>query len=205
MLTMTKEQFIKELREKLAGFPKNEIEERLSFYSEMIDDRVEDGLSEDEAIAGIGTVDEIADQITADIPLTKIVKNKVKPKRTLKGWEIALIVLGSPIWLSLAVAAIALMLAVYIVLWTIVIVVYAIDFAFAITALCSIPGMLFILKAGNIASVIFCLGTGITCAGLAILMFFACFYIAKGILKLTKSIALGIKRAFVGKEEASYE
>lgn len=198
---MTKETFMKELREKLAGFPKNEIEERLSFYSEMIDDRVEDGLSEDEAIAGIGTVDEIADQITADIPLTKIVKNKVKPKRSLKGWEVALIVLGSPIWLSLAVAGIALMLAVYILLWTTVIVVYAIDFAFAITALCSIPGLFFILKAGNIASAVFCLGTGITCAGLAILMFFACFFIAKGILKLTKNMALGVKRAFVGKEE----
>ena len=35
-----------------------DLEERLTFYSEMIDDRMEDGMSEAEAVAAIGEVEE---------------------------------------------------------------------------------------------------------------------------------------------------
>ena len=47
---MNKEEFLNSLRKRLKGLPNNEIEERISFYSEMIDDRVEEGMSEEEAI-----------------------------------------------------------------------------------------------------------------------------------------------------------
>ena len=80
---MTKLQFLLSLHNKLSGLPQNEIEERLNFYSEMIEDRIEDGLSEEEAVSEIGTVDEIAEQIVSDIPLTKIAKEKIKPKRRI--------------------------------------------------------------------------------------------------------------------------
>ncbi len=42
---MTKQEFIAELRKGLSGLPKKELEERLTFYSEMIDDRMEEGLT----------------------------------------------------------------------------------------------------------------------------------------------------------------
>ena len=41
---MNKEEFLNALRSALAGLPQEDIEERLAFYSESIDDRVEDGL-----------------------------------------------------------------------------------------------------------------------------------------------------------------
>ena len=53
-----------ELREELMGLPQDEIEERLDFYSEMIEDRMEEGLSEEVAVAEIGIPAEIAAQIT---------------------------------------------------------------------------------------------------------------------------------------------
>ena len=59
---MTKQEFLAELREKLKGLPEQDLEERLSFYSESIEDRMEDGLSEEEAVAGVGTVEEIVAQ-----------------------------------------------------------------------------------------------------------------------------------------------
>ena len=67
---MTKQEFISELRDKLSRFPKQEVEERLDFYSEMIDDRIEDGLTEEAAISDLGTSDEIAAQIINDIVFT---------------------------------------------------------------------------------------------------------------------------------------
>ena len=50
---MNKEEFLSELRTKLSGLPQEDIEERISFYSEMIDDRMEDGISEEEAVEGM--------------------------------------------------------------------------------------------------------------------------------------------------------
>ncbi|MBR4295688.1 MAG: DUF1700 domain-containing protein, partial [Clostridia bacterium] len=80
---MTKLKFIMSLHDKLSGLPQKEIEERLNFYSEMIEDRMEEGLSEEEAVAAIGSVDEIAEQIVADTPLSKIAKEKIKLTRRL--------------------------------------------------------------------------------------------------------------------------
>ena len=48
---MNKQEFLVQLRNALSGLPKDDIEERIEFYSEMIEDRIEEGLSEEEAIA----------------------------------------------------------------------------------------------------------------------------------------------------------
>lgn len=41
---MSKQEFLAELRKALSGLPQGDIEDRLTFYSEMIDDRMEEGL-----------------------------------------------------------------------------------------------------------------------------------------------------------------
>ena len=89
---MTKSEFLQQLREKMKGLPKTDIEDRVNFYIEMIDDRIEEGLSEEEAVRDIGNVDEIVTKQIDDTSLTKIVTEKVKPKRRLKAWEIVLII-----------------------------------------------------------------------------------------------------------------
>ena len=123
---MSKQGFLAQLRKGLSGLPQEDIEERLTFYSEMIDDRIEEGLSEPEAVSAIGTVDDIITQILADTTITKLVKEKVKPKRTPKAWEIVLLVLGSPIWLSLLIVAFAIVLSLYATLWSVVISLWAV-------------------------------------------------------------------------------
>ena len=102
---MSKQEFLVQLRKGLSGFPQEDIEERLTFYSEMIDDQMEEGIMEEDAVSRIGSVDTIISQIKADIPLAKLVREKITPKKHLKAWEIVLLVLGSPIWLSLLIAA----------------------------------------------------------------------------------------------------
>jgi len=66
---MTKLNFLIALNEKLSGLPREEAEERLRFYSEMIEDRMEEGLTEEEAVAAVGYIVEIAAHITADLPV----------------------------------------------------------------------------------------------------------------------------------------
>ncbi len=87
---MSKQEFLERLQNGLHGLPKEDIDERLMFYSEMIDDRAEEGLSEEQAVSAVGDVEEIVRQVIADTPLAKIAKERIKPKRRLKAWEITL-------------------------------------------------------------------------------------------------------------------
>ena len=110
---MTKTEFLDELRSRLSGLPQSDLDERLLYFREMIDDRMEDGLTEEEAVSDIGSVDEIVDHIMEETPLSKLVRENAKRTRALKAWEILLLVLGAPLWLSLILAAIAVCLSLY--------------------------------------------------------------------------------------------
>ena len=87
---MNKQDFIKKLNDKLSDLPKKEVEEHINFYIEMIDDRIEDGMSEKEAIKDIGGIDEVYKQIIDQIPLKTIAKVKLRKKRQrrLNDWRI---------------------------------------------------------------------------------------------------------------------
>ena len=199
---MNKQEFRTQLRNGLSGLPKEDIDERLMFYSEMIDDRMEDGISEETAVCEIGTVDELVSQIIADIPLGKLVKEKITPKKKLKAWEIVLLVLGSPIWLSLLIAALAVILSLYVVLWSVIIVLWAAFASFVACGLAGIAAGAYFAVGGNALTGIAMIGAGIVCTGLSVFMFFGCKAATKGILNLTKKLAIRIKNCFIKKEEA---
>ncbi len=57
---MNKEQFLAALRARLTGLPQADLERTLQYYREMVDDRVEDGMSEAAAVADVGDPDELA-------------------------------------------------------------------------------------------------------------------------------------------------
>lgn len=198
---MIKQEFLAQLRKKMSGLPQDDIEERLTFYSEMIDDRIEEGFSEEEAVSAVGTVDEIVAQVVADIPLAKIAKKTIKPKRRLKTWEIVLLVLGSPIWLSLGIAAFCVILSLCVSLWAVIVSLCAV---FASLAVCFIDGVvsgIIFAVSGNGLAGIANISVGIICAGLSVFMFYGCKATIKGIFILTKKTALWIKKCFIQKEE----
>jgi len=202
MRAVNKQDFLIRLREGLAGLPQDEIEERLTFYGEMIDDRMEEGLTEEEAVTAAGTVEEIVSQTVAEIPLAKIAKERIKPKRRLKAWEIILLVLGSPVWLSLAIAAFAVILSLYIVLWSLIIVLWAV---FVTLVACAVAGAVsgtVYLCTGKVPGGLALIGGGVLCAGLSIFMFFGCKAASRGIIKLTKKLALAVKHCFIRKGDA---
>lgn len=199
---MRKREFLAQLRKGLSGLPQDDIEERLAFYSEMIEDQMEEGLSEEEAVLAVGSAPEIVAQVVTEIPLVKIAKERIKPKRRLSAGEIVLLALGSPIWLSLCIAAFAVILSLYISLWAVIISLWAVFVSFAA---CSIGGVLacvIFTRGGNGASGVAMLAAGIVCAGLSIFMFYGCNAATKGILILTKKIVIWIKNCFIKKEDA---
>ena len=196
---MTKQEFLAELRRYLTGLPQDEIEERISFYSEMIDDEVADGKTEEEVIAQIGNIDDVVMEIAGGIPLVKLVKEKIKPKRKLRAWEIILIILGFPLWFPLLLVALILSLVFYLLIWIFVIVSYVVEGSLVIAAVSSLVIFLAYLTGGefNLVS----LGFSFMCAGGASLFVFACIGITKATLKFTKFLSRKIKQSFIRKDQ----
>lgn len=199
---MNKQEFLSQLRERLTGLPEPEREERLDFYSEMINDRRGEGVSEEMAVTGLGTVDEIAAQILEETPLTKLVRERIRPKRKLRAWEILLLTLGSPVWLPLLLASAAVVISCYAVIWSLVAALWAVFAALAAGAPGGLAtGILFAAR-GSAPAGLAMLGGGLACAGLAVLFFIACLAVTKGILHLTKKLAVSVKHRFEKKEAA---
>ena len=68
---MNKVCFLNELSEKLAGLSGEERSRFLNYCSEMIDDRMESGMSEEEAVAAIGSADEFTHELLKEFPAEK--------------------------------------------------------------------------------------------------------------------------------------
>ena len=197
---MNKAEFLNELRTKLNGLPQNDIEERVSFYTEMIDDRVEDGMSEEEAIEQIGPVDKVVETIVSEIPLSKIVKAKVKPQKKMPVWAIVLLVLGFPVWFPILISLVSVIFSVYLTLWIIVITLYAVDLSLAVASIASIASAFVAFIGGEPLVGLASIGSFMVCGALSVLMFFGCGYVVKGVVFVTRKMLLGIKSCFIGKE-----
>lgn len=196
---MTKIKFLLELNEKLTTLPQHDVEERLRFYSEMIEDRMEEGLSEEDAVAAVGTIDEIVAQIYADILPEKTIITK-REKKKFKTWEIVLLAVGSPVWFALLVAAIAVAISLYVSMWSLIIALWSV---FVSLAVCSVAGVavgIGFACQGNVVSGCAVIGMALVCAGLAIFFFCGCKAATDGAVRLTQKIAYGIKGYFNKKE-----
>ena len=199
---MTKAEFLANLEEALYGLPKEDIDERINFYSEMIDDRMEEGISECEAVEAVGLIDEIVFQTVSDVSLLKIVKEKAKAKknRKLQGWEIVLICVGAPLWLPLLIAALSVILSFYVVMWSLIVSLWAVFGSLGGAAIGGLVSGVFFAIFSNPTSGIFLIASSLVSAGLCILSFFACKALTKAILLLTKKIAISTKNSFRKKE-----
>ena len=199
---MNKQEFLTRLEESLAGLPQEELAGRLAFYSESIDDRVEEGLSEEAAVEELGPVDKIVSQILAEIPLPALVKGRMTPQRRMQLWEILLLVLGFPLWFPLLLAAFAVLLSVYVVIWSLIISLWAVELSCIVGALGSLASGLLSLFRGDVSPGLLMIGAGLILAGLSVFLFFGCRAVSKGALHMTGKIAIRVKSLFLRKEKA---
>ena len=199
---MNKRQFLAALQEQLNGLPQGDIEKSLDYYKEMLEDRIEEGLAEEDAVNAMGPLEEIVSQILMETSLPKLVKAKAKSQRALRIWEIILLILGSPVWMPLLLAVILIVLSLYLVLWSIIVSLYAIDFSFAAAGIGGILGAFFMIFTGFPTQALFFFGTGLVCAGLAVLLFWGFYQITRQILRLSKKIMIWVKSWFIRKGNA---
>ena len=153
---MTKKAFLSELRAALSALPEQEQNERLRFYAEMIDDRMEDGMTEEEAVAAVGNTNEIAQRIHTEAAVQA-------PQQGVRVWLILLLVLGSPLWLSL-----------YAALWAVIISLWAVFVSFAAVSLSGYVAAPVFGVHGNFPMAAASLGAGLFMTGCTIFLFFGC-------------------------------
>lgn len=63
---MTRAQFLNNLYRRLGGLSREQAEQHLTYYAEMLADRMEEGMTEEEAVASMEDVDTIAQRILQD-------------------------------------------------------------------------------------------------------------------------------------------
>lgn len=192
---MKKEMFLNNLRDRLSAYSSDETEQSIEYYSEMIDDRIEDGMNEDDVVASLGSVDDIANKIIDELSLSTLVKCKTKDK-SIPTWAIVLLVISSPLWLTLLLALFSAFFGIYIGIWGIAVGFWAATFGIFAGSLASLVSIIFFAFKGSVISSLGALGAGILLLGLGILFFLLTFYMSKGIVLLTKNIFLGIKKMF---------
>ena len=197
---MTKIEFLNAIRKKLSILPKEEVDDRINFYSEMIDDEIEDGLSEKDAISDIGSVDDVVESILAETPVVKLAKQRLKSKRRFSVIEVILLTLGSPIWLSLLIAFIAVLFSAYVAVASVVISVWAVFISTCVGGVGGVLAGLFFASTKNVYTGILLIGLSFVCVGIAILFFYVCKWLSKAVLVLPKKFILSIKKSLIKKE-----
>jgi uncharacterized membrane protein len=200
---MTKTEFKAELASRLSGIPLSERAKPLDYYDEIICDRIEDGMTEEEAVAALGDIDKIAGEILCSLPITSLVKAKVaehreayKSKPHTMLW-IILAVLGSPIWFPLLIMVLCLILTIYVLIWSLIATLFAVVLA---VALGGIFGIGFALKTLFISSsaYTFCIfGAALILLGTTFLLIPLVFLCIRGAVSLTKAFGNSIKRQFI--------
>lgn len=168
---MDKNTFLTELQKRLKGLPEEDVQRTLEYYREMLEDRMDEGLSEEEAVADMGSVEEIAEPL---LPKSS--------RRKMKAWEITLLILGFPVWFPLLVAAAAVVISA-------VASIYAVDISLAASCLGGVLCAVVYLVQCHWAGAAFLLGAGLVCGGSAILCFM-------GSNKLMKLCFTAMKKAF---------
>ena len=196
---MNKEEFLNRLREALKGLPAAETEKSALYYAEILDDRMEDGMSEVEAVASLGAPEEVAENLKLELPLGTLVRSKMSGSGMGAG-TVVLLVRGSPVWLPLLLAGLAVALSLAVSLWSIVLSLWTVVLALMLMLPLSVVGAA-MKWASFPAEAVFLLGAACVSGGLAIPAFFFMRKATEWCGKMTMAGVKGIKRLLIGRKK----
>ena len=208
---MRKDEFLAVLRKSLAVLPAADLDERLDFYREVIEDSMDEGLSEEEAVAQIGSPEQVVMQILteyaeilAEDPVVDVprVTQPQSAKRRLRTWEIVLLAVGAPIWISLAAAAFAIVVSLAAAAVTVFVSVWAGLIGIAAGAIGGICMAVFATVKLQGAAGLALLGMALFCGGLFFLALPACTALTAALGRWLKHLFAWLKAKLTRKGEA---
>lgn len=196
---MTMGEYLSALEFGLSQLPEEERRKQISYYEELFADMKEEGLSEEEIAEKLGSPEKAAEEILRELPLPTLIKSRVRPR---KGWtvlNVILLILGAPIWISVAFALLAVILSIYIVIWSVVVVLFCAVLAILAAGIFGVFLFAVNLIPATVSS-LFVLGLGLLCLGLTAPALLLTIAVTKGVCKLTGRIAKWIRSLFIRKD-----
>ncbi len=190
---MTKNEFTEELKSRINHLPKSERKKLLQYYYEMISERMEEGMTEAQAIDALGNLDELFAEFP---PAKKEPKKGIK----LRAWHIIMLIIGAPLWIPLIAVMLCLVLAFYIVIWALVICFYVVFVALAASGFAITMASFISIFYGGAPYFFLLFGAGAVVSGFAILWLLVCNLFAKAMAKVTAKTAKGLFRFFFKKK-----
>lgn len=198
---MTKLEFMRQLEARLTSIPRSEVEKTKAYFDEMIQDRMEEGSTEEEAVSAMGDPAVIAAGILNDASIPSLVRAKVEKRQKNsgnKGLLILLAIIGFPIWFPLFMVLLSVILSVYITIGAVIISIFAVLLSFIVSGIACIifsaPAFVVLGPARGLAA----LGAGFCLSGIALLLFRPAVAVTRGILRFTAFVLRKIKNALVG-------
>ena len=160
---MNKREFLRKLRLNLFSISHEEREKAIAYYEEMIDDAIDDGMSEEAAVASMGSIQDAVKNIKEDATAHGKRVRKIGP------WGIALLILGFPLWFPLLIAFGSVLLSIYCAAWGVIISFVAV--AICMT-LCIIPGIIMLIVAFPVQPMagLFGFGASLICTAIGLLL-----------------------------------
>jgi len=116
---MTKEQYLNDLEQKLSKIPAQDKENAMNFYTEYIDDALENGKTIEDVQKALGKPEEVAAKIIADFSVNRV-KEKPSLSNGLKALIAVLGVCALPLALPAAIAVVAIIFALLVAVFSIV-------------------------------------------------------------------------------------
>ena len=191
---MRKDEFLKALKAKLSKNKIDDIGERVKFYSEMLDDLIEEGIPEEEAVQKIyGSLDFGEDKLSSPKDGTGARTINLKTYQKVLFW------VGTPLWLSLLIALLSAVLALFITFWALIGVLWAlVGCAWAVFGAIAISGAVGILFGVfelfvNAPAGLALIGASFVCFGLSFPAFLGCKLATRGGAWLTKMSSRSFK------------
>lgn len=192
---MNKREYLDRLTELLACLPPDQRVESVSFYAEMIDDRVEEGMTEEEAVAALDAPGVAAEAILDDLPAVPRAVAKTRRKSRMLLW--AIVIVGWPVLLPLLVSFVAAAVVIYLAIWLCAASVWLVAIGMLIGLPFGIVCAFWGLAAGNIPFAVVQLGASLLCGALGALCLRGAFVATRQFARLSRLWAAKALSPFV--------
>ena len=201
---MNKTEFLEKLKIALSHFSNDQVTETLHYYEEAIDDRIEDGMTEEEAVSDLETIEEIAHTMELELPMSVVMKKKINLLKSEtndhKTLWMVLAICGAPLWFPLLFAGVLLILSVYIVIWSLIFSLVIAVASFALASISCVFSFVAQLIEGSFLSAFQTLGGSIACAGLFLMLYKPMIELVKQLIEVTKKFGKWLKKMIIGKK-----
>ncbi len=171
---MTKKEFFKLIKDNLKAFNKQEVENIIEYYDELINDKMESGLSEASAINSLGSVSDITNSVKTELVLER---SSQKKESSLKNFLIILGIGSAPVLLPIMFAFIVIYFALLIVLLSLLLAFSLSSIGILISLI--IKGILILVAGGKLYAFFVSLGAGFIGCAIFLILTYLLFKLAK--------------------------